>query len=167
MTKLSALPHDAGWKAQPLNGSAVFFHSLEVLLAGADIGLVSIHCHVYQFAEVSHSVGGQTEGGVLDGGDVSVPQDTRVCSKQKPTNVNWESCCGTVTGHSSGGWLIWRLQGDFCFLSTKADVCVIMCWLFILSGGCLCFPFFSIFNFTDALQFVAWLCCDRFSIILL
>lgn len=50
-------------------------HSLEVLLTGADVGLVAVHSHVYQFGQVSHSVCRQTERGVLDGGDVSVPQD--------------------------------------------------------------------------------------------
>lgn len=73
-------------------------HSLEVLLTGADVGLVAVHSHVYQFGQVSHSVCGQTESGVLDGGNVSVPQDARVCSNQKPTHVNWERqsecCCG-------------------------------------------------------------------------
>lgn len=70
--------------------------SLEVLLAGADVGVVAVHRHVQQFAQVSHSVCGQTERGVLDGGEVSVPQDARVCSNQKPTHVNWErlaECC--------------------------------------------------------------------------
>lgn len=59
-------------------------HLLEVLLAGADVALVAIHRHVYQFAQVSHSVGGQTESGVPDRRDVSVPQDARVCSNHKP-----------------------------------------------------------------------------------
>lgn len=81
-------------------------HSLEVLLAGADVGLVAIHRHVYQFRQVSHSVGGQTECGVLDGADVSVPQDARVCSNQKATHVNWERlaecCCGTELNVRSG-----------------------------------------------------------------
>ena len=59
-------------------------HLLEVLLAGADVALVAIRRHVYQFAQVSHSVGGQTERGVPDRRDVSVPQDARVCSDHKP-----------------------------------------------------------------------------------
>lgn len=81
-------------------------HSLEVLLTGADVGLVAVHSHVYQFGQVSHSVCRQTERGVLDGGDVSVPQDARVCSNQKPTHVNLERlaecCCGTELTVRSG-----------------------------------------------------------------
>lgn len=59
-------------------------HSLEILLAGADVGLVVINSHVHQFGQVSHSVGRQTESGIPDRDDVSVPQDARVCSNHKP-----------------------------------------------------------------------------------
>lgn len=59
------------------------FHSLEVLLTGADVGLVPVHGHVQQLRQVPNGACGQTERGVLDGGDVSVPQDARVCSKSE------------------------------------------------------------------------------------
>lgn len=64
-----------------------WFNSLEVLLAGADVALVALRCHVDQLAQVSRNVGGQTEAGVPDRDDVSVPQDARVCPVRKQTRV--------------------------------------------------------------------------------
>lgn len=63
--------------------------SLEVLLAGADVALVAINSHVYELAQVSQSVGRQTEAGVPDRDDVSVPQDAGVCPIRNQTLVNW------------------------------------------------------------------------------
>lgn len=63
------------------------FNSLEVLLAGADVALVALRCHVDQLAQVSRNVGGQTEAGVPDRHDVSVPQDAGVCPVRKQTRV--------------------------------------------------------------------------------
>lgn len=54
------------------------YYSLEVLLAGADVGLVAVHGHVEQFAQVARGAGRQAEGRVPDGRQVSVPQDARV-----------------------------------------------------------------------------------------
>lgn len=59
-------------------------NSLEVLLTGADVGLVALRSHVDQLAQVSHNVGRQTEAGVPDRDDVSVPQDAGVCPMKKP-----------------------------------------------------------------------------------
>lgn len=63
--------------------------SLEVLLAGADVALVAINSHVYELIQVSQSVGRQTEAGVPDRDDVSVPQDAGVCPIRNQTLVNW------------------------------------------------------------------------------
>lgn len=62
-------------------------HSLEVLLTGADVGLVALCSHVDQFSQVSHNVGRQTEAGVPDRDGVSIPQDAGVCPVRKQTHV--------------------------------------------------------------------------------
>lgn len=79
---------------------------LEVLLTGADVGLVALRSHVDQLGQVSHNVGRQTEAGVPDRDDVSVPQDAGVCPIRNQTHVNWER----LAGGGDWGQMMRRLQ---------------------------------------------------------
>lgn len=87
LTKLSVNLKGLGTRGQ---------YSLEVLLAGADVGLVAaVQRHVEQFAQVARGARRQAEARVPDGRQVPVPHDARVwCGQSESRQKHMTSATG-------------------------------------------------------------------------